>query len=151
MKFYKVSFIFLGMFLVACSSQILPNTQRSAVFNETTNKNSAIAYESTLLYLAENLGDSKESIKFKSNETKTIAGDLILACSIFNQTGDFNTYDIKTFYKFTFENNKAKFKFTNVKYINAGWSYLKIVDIKKMEKVKNKCLKPFVDEIKNAI
>lgn len=142
--------IFTVLLLSACASAPIEKNIRKANYKFANPSSKDAAFDGVQLFFAKNFTTTKV-MKIKNRKTGLIAGDIILECSIFNQAGDGNEYELQTFYTVNVRKNDVSLIFEDVRYINASWAYLKITDKAKMAQVKSKCLDPLANEIKASL
>lgn len=141
------SLIILAVFFSAsCASNLLPANQRQSEEIVSTGMSKKEAYNSALVSIAKNFGNSEEVIKLKDKEAGTIVLKGNIPCNIFRQTGDINQYSLEFTLSIMLKDQKAKLFYEDMKMVSdtgseISWAYNQLSSQEKVQKSKA-CLKP---------
>ena len=126
--------------LAGCGSVTLaPSNVRTVEFKHKTNLSKSEAYIKGLAYISKSFGDSNHAIKAKDKTSGMIVVKGNVDCSVFNQTGDPNSYNLHFVLTFQTKDNKVRLLFEDLFMSdNLGkpttWSYLQLTDAKQVKK-----------------
>lgn len=112
MKQFLLGFAAL-LVLPGCVS-MLPAEQRQFEISRSITVDEATAYKRAMIFLAKNMGNAKESIRYYDPETKNIVVPVIVPCKELNQTFDPNDYSVSTMADIKFSEKTATFLFRRV-------------------------------------
>lgn len=117
-------FIVLGCFslLVSACASMLPVEQRQFEISRPISVNETSAYKTAMQYLARNMGNAKESIRYSDEATKTIVVPMNVSCKGLDQPLDPNDYSVSALAEISFKEKNANFLFTNMTTITAWGS-----------------------------
>jgi len=93
---------------------MLPEAQRQFEISRPVSVNEIEAYKKTMVYLARHMGNSKESIRYSDEATKTIALPINVSCRELDQSFDPNNYSVSAMTEITFKEKQANFLFTDM-------------------------------------